>query len=655
MSPNFPYKYAEALLNQFDEFPLALTDSKLKIIWFNRQFKNASGKRIIKDKLLSDLFGDNVIKPSDILTGRTPTDIELEQGENILSVIPLLKGKNTYGYLCKLKPNKPAAQGGKLNSNQDPFQTELQSILQLIVKEKSIGVLIEEVLIRSVNLGKASFGIAALISTGSNEYFYFDPQNLLKNKREAEREIDSNFIFISKWLNVNKRSLIGLDAYENIGFNLAKALKSKFLLITPCHFEDKLLAVILLGRNESKFLQLEIQQIEQFASLLGFAISSTRARELTAALEARLYQSQKLETIGKLSSGMAHDFNNLLSSIFGSLNLLRKRVPEAENVSRLLDNIENCSIRARDLTKGLLSFGKPTAKRKELVKSNLIIEELSKVVNQTFSKKIEFFCSVDEPIFDILGNATEIYQVLLNLCVNAKEAIKGKGTIKLSAKNVTIDEQLLFKHPQLEKGNYVCFSVSDTGTGISEENIQKIFDPYFSTKQKDTGSGLGLYVTFGIVKSHGGTIEVSSKINQGTTFDVYLPAYEPVKTEKQIKSDKIIMLADDEVMLRDLLAELLESNGYEVIKVSSGFEALKVLTEEIKVDLIIMDHNMPEMTGLECIAKIRALKIDVPVILSTGSLQVENKDDLIKNGVTTVLPKPYEFESMLETIQNLIG
>jgi CheY-like chemotaxis protein len=197
--------------------------------------------------------------------------------------------------------------------------------------------------------------------------------------------------------------------------------------------------------------------------------------------------------------------------------------------------------------------------------------------------------------------------------------------------------------------------VSDTGTGISEENVQKIFDPYFSTKEKESGSGLGLYVTYGIIKAHKGYIEVESSKTAGTTFNVYIPAYEPAAVGSHSPSDKIILLADDEIMLRDLLAELLESNGYNVIKVSSSTEVLKVLTEEIKVDLVIIDYNMPGgMTGLDCVAKIRELNMEMPIILSTGSLVFDEDFDVNKMGISNMLPKPYEFDTMLSTIKKLI-
>jgi CheY-like chemotaxis protein len=238
--------------------------------------------------------------------------------------------------------------------------------------------------------------------------------------------------------------------------------------------------------------------------------------------------------------------------------------------------------------------------------------------------------------------------------VNAKEAIEGGGQINLEASNIRIDEENILKYPLLNKGNYVHFTVSDNGSGIEEKNLQKIFDPYFSTKVKETGSGLGLYVTYGIIKAHNGHVEVSSTIEKGTSFDVYLPAFEPAGMEKLTPADKIILLIDDEVMLRDLLAEMLESNGYNVMKVGSGSEALKILTEEIKVDLVIVDFNMPDMNGLETTKKIRELNLKMPIILSSGSMGLEEKINYKEAGITATLTKPYEFDTMFSTIQKLI-
>jgi CheY-like chemotaxis protein len=284
---------------------------------------------------------------------------------------------------------------------------------------------------------------------------------------------------------------------------------------------------------------------------------------------------------------------------------------------------------------------------------NFLLGEIAKVVSQTFPSNIILEENIDSGLHNIIGNSTEIYQILLNLCVNAKESIEGKGKIILSASNLLVDDANIIKYPLLDRGKFVKFSVSDTGTGIDEENISKIFDPYFSTKQKDTGSGLGLYVTYGIIKAHKGHIDVTSRKGIGTAFDVYLPVFEPQKSIKSKESDKIIMLADDEEMLSELLAEMLESSGYYVIKVKSGEEVITVLTEELKVDLLIIDYNMPGMNGLDCISKIRSLNFNLPVILSSGSLRFED-EDLKRYKVSSKIMKPYEFDTMLDTIKQLI-
>ncbi len=486
------------------------------------------------------------------------------------------------------------------------------------------------------------------------DYLFYESKESLKNKNEIKKEIESSFDFVDKWLVVNKRPLVIINTPHNIGYNITQSLQSETAIIAPCFFDNNLLATIIVAKKHKEYSAFETAQMEQFASLLSFAISSIKTRELNNALEGRLQQAQKLETIGKLTSGMAHDFSNLLSSIFGSLNLLKRKVQQNEDISRLLDNIENCSIRAKDLTQGLLSYGKPTPKRKELIKPNHLLTEISKVVNQTFPRAINFETKIDNDLHDMLGNGTEVYQVLLNLCVNAKEAIPGKGNIELIAHNISVDETNRMKYPLLDPGNHVHISVADSGSGIEEEHLQKIFDPYFSTKGKVTGGGLGLYVTYGIIKAHKGHVEVSSQVGKGTTFDVFFPSFEPTKAVKSKDKEKIILLADDEVMLRDLLAELLESNGYNVVSVSSGDEVLKVLTEEIKADLIIIDYNMPGINGLDCIKQIRDLKFEMPVILSSGSLSFAENLDYKKMGINSLLSKPYEFDSMLALIKKLI-
>lgn len=645
-----------------ENIPVAITDSKLRIIWHNKKFReNFTGIRLKGKDLVSLLSSFGIDKEIDSVYTK-PTYRHIHQINKVLHIVPLFdknKKKTPDNYKIELtEPTSELLEKTSLSfskPNDLDFRSVLQDILTLLVKENSIDRLSEEVLSKSIFLTKSDLGIITFINENSTrEFKYFDQRKIIINKPEVEKVVNSDYKFISKWLILNKSSLIAANQKNNLGSNLANSIGCDNLIISPCIFENKLIATLIVGKKKNSFSNDEIQLLEQFAILLTFVITNISTRNLNTALENRLLQTQKLETIGKLSSGMAHDFGNLLSSIFGSVNLLRKRVDQSDNVQKLIDNIENCSVRARDLTKRLLSFGKPTPKRKELVKPHQILNEINKIVTQTFPRTITLTEEIDEHLYDIIGNGTEIYQVLLNLCVNAKEAFNEKGNIKISAKNISIDENNIAFLPILKIGNYVKFSVKDNGAGIEEQHLTKIFDPYFSTKSKDTGSGLGLYVSYGIIKAHNGIIDVTSKPGAGTTFDVYIPAFEPPKEKQPEPGEKIILLADDEPMLGDLLAELLETNGYSVIKVSSGKEALTVLLEEIKVDLAIIDYNMPGMSGLETIVEIRKLNLDLPIILSSGSMWASHESELAQYKINGQLNKPYEFESMLATIRKFI-
>jgi signal transduction histidine kinase len=642
--------------------PIAIADNKKKIIWYNNSFKKKSGLSKLKGMSLEKLFQSAGISENILLPSNKSLIIffpKIRQDIRITPLFKVAKKKIPDGYklemiIKQVEPGKDPI-GNIIPKTRTNFRNELQDILTMMVKENSIDTLSAEILSKSVQLSNSDFGLIVFLNASSGvEFKYHDPNRLLPHRSEIEKTIRTDFSFITKWLIHNQHSLVALNENGNIGYNLTATISCKTLIISPCFFDDKLIATLICGKFKDDFKHDEITLIEQFATLLNFIISNINTRDLNAALESRLLQAQKLETIGKLSSGMAHDFGNLLSSIFGSVNLLRKRVDQNESVQKLIDNIENCSVRARDLTKGLLSFGKPTPKRKELVKPHKLLDEIGKIITQTFPRSISFVQEIDEQLYDIVGNGTEIYQVLLNLCVNAKEAVEGKGKITVTAENMTVDKENQIYFPLLNIGNYVKFSVQDDGVGIEEKNLNKIFDPYFSTKSKDTGSGLGLYVSYGIIKAHNGYIDVTSKPGMGTTFNVFIPAFEPKKEPVTRSAEKIILLADDEPMLGDLLSELLETNGYSVIKVSSGNEVLKVLTEEIKVDLAIIDYNMPGLSGLDTISEIRKLNLNIPIILSSGSMWVEDESELLKYNITSQIQKPYEFETMLATIQKLI-
>ncbi|MGB5287049.1 MAG: response regulator [Ignavibacteriaceae bacterium] len=640
--------------------PVAITDKKFKIIWYNKSFKENFAESKLRGRTLNSLLTATGLEIDATTNYKKPTVSFLPKINKEIRITPIYPESNKVNpdnYKLELFDPESRIKTDRniLSSDNFDFRSGLQSILTLLVKEHSIDKLSSEILLKSVNLTNSDLGLITFLNNGSEiEFKYFDPKLIIKDTTNFEKTLSADYKFITKWLNLNKSSLVAVNQKSNLGNNVASSVGCETLVISPCIFDSRLIATLIVGKQSNNFTAEEIKLLEQFAILLTFVISNINTRNLNTALESRLLQAQKLETIGKLSSGMAHDFGNLLSSIFGSVNLLRKRVDEKDPVQKLIDNIENCSVRARDLTRGLLSFGKPTPKRKELVKPHQLLNEISKIVTQTFPKTITFNEEIDEYLHDLIGNGTEIYQVLLNLCVNAKEATDGKGQIKIVAKNININEENIVYFPLLKTGNYVRFSVEDDGAGIEEKYLTKIFDPYFSTKSKDTGSGLGLYVSYGIIKAHNGFIDVTSKLKVGTTFDVYIPAFEPPKEKKVEPTEKIILLADDEPMLGDLLAELLETNGFSVIKVTSGKEVLTLLTEEIKVDLAIIDYNMPGLSGLETISEIRKLNLDIPIILSSGSMWSEERLELEKYQISGQLQKPYEFEAMLAIINKFI-
>ncbi|MEO8399884.1 MAG: ATP-binding protein, partial [Ignavibacteriaceae bacterium] len=504
MTDKLVSKYALNEFLEIDNLAFAISDNDYKIIWFNKNFKTFLGEGRIKGRSFLKIFKELKKENFSKIEKNKSLTIPLTKKNQTLIISPLKTKNKIEGYSLRLKKNLPPAlfsnDESEILKHNLKFQSEFQNILSLLVKENSLPILSEEILSKCVSVSKSDFGLVVFYESSKKyDYLFHDPKEALKNKNEVKKEIQSSFNFINKWLNVNKHALVALNLSKNIGYNITQSLQCETAIIAPCFFDEKLLAAIVVAKKKNGYSAFEVTNIEQFAALMSFTISSIRTRELNTALENRLLQAQKLETIGKLTSGMAHDFSNLLSSIFGSLNLLKRKVHQNDDIYRLLDNIENCSIRAKDLTQGLLSFGKPTPKRKELIKPNRLLMEISKVVNQTFPKSIAFETEISEGLYDILGNGTEVYQVLLNLCVNAKEAITGKGKINLKAKNISIDLINRIQFPLLDFGNYVHISVTDSGSGIEEDHLLKIFDPYFSTKVKETGGGLGLYVTYGII------------------------------------------------------------------------------------------------------------------------------------------------------------
>ncbi len=346
----------------------------------------------------------------------------------------------------------------------------------------------------------------------------------------------------------------------------------------------------------------------------------------------------------------AHDINNLFSGIFSNILLLRKFVGSNREATQYLDNIEHSSRRATEITSELLAPPGIEIKRDGRINTRLLINEAISSVIHNYPKEIRISTGISTTIADLKGNSTELYQVILNILINAFEAITDRGEIKVTAVNIFPPVMLGKDSP--EELPKVLINISDTGCGMEPEVIGRIFQPYFSTKKKGRVSGLGLYSVKKMVEANNGKILVESKPGEGTLFSLELPAYVHVRKERS-RENFNILIADDEELLVSILEDLLTGMGYIVSSVNSAEDAIEKLRADGSYDVLITDLRMGGIDGLAAVKEIRKFDQDIKVILSTGTVGLGTLafDDV---RVDAVLQKPYELESLLALLDSLI-
>lgn len=386
------------------------------------------------------------------------------------------------------------------------------------------------------------------------------------------------------------------------------------------------------------------------------------AEQEKAKLQAQLVQAQKMEAIGTLAGGIAHDFNNVLWAIMGftelTLNALKRDTKEYHNLQQVL----TASERAKDLIKQILAFSRKTDQEKKSLELSLIVKEAVNLLRATIPTTIEIKQEISSSQAMVLADHSQMHQVMMNLCTNAAYAMYETGgilAIKLEEKY--LDKKDLLKYADLNQGPYVVLTVSDTGHGIAPELLDRIFDPFFTTKEVGKGTGMGLAVVYGIVKSHGGGITVTSQLGIGTSFTILLPKIIVPDVSVVVPPAPIpygsasILVIDDEIMLVDLIKDMLESLGYEVVAINSSLEALKMFqTQPKKFDLVITDQTMPHMTGMQLSQELRYMRPDIPVILCTGYSETVSQEKATAFGINALLMKPIVFRSLAETVQKIL-
>jgi PAS domain S-box-containing protein len=402
---------------------------------------------------------------------------------------------------------------------------------------------------------------------------------------------------------------------------------------------------------------------ELLYSIVHDITARKKAEKEKASLEAQLLHARKMESIGTLSGGIAHDFNNLLGIILGNAEMAMDDVPELHPAKFNLNEIRTASLRARDVVKQLLSFGRKTDPKQRPVKLVQIAEDALKFLRSSIPTSIEIRQNIPVDTDDsILADSTQINQVMINLCTNAAHAMEDTGGVMtIGIQNIYLDQISAAVYPHLPPGNYVKLTVSDTGPGIDPEIKNRIFDPYFTTKEVGKGSGIGLSVVHGIVKNHNGAISVDSKFGKGTTFSILFPVAEEeavIETEpveKLSTGNERILIVDDEESMAEIGRRRLERLGYRVEAKTNSIEALELFrADPDQFDLVITDMTMPHITGDKLVKEILKIRPDMPTILCTGFSEKIDEEKAKEIGVRQYIEKPFDRGKLSRLVRKVL-
>ena len=396
----------------------------------------------------------------------------------------------------------------------------------------------------------------------------------------------------------------------------------------------------------------------ELVEIRGYVFDNTEHRKL----EQQMIRAQKMESIGVLAGGIAHDLNNILGPIMMGIDIVRRNVQDEKSV-RMLDMMAESTQRGADILKQVLTFARGAEGEQKLLQPKHLIGEVAGLMKQTFPRSIEIRSEVGKDIPTVVADPTQMHQVLLNLCVNARDAMPEHGELRIAIERMHVDEAFARIHLGAKPGLYAVFSVTDTGTGIPPEVQDHIFEPFYTTKEVGKGTGLGLSTVSSIVKSHGGFMTVYSEVGKGTTFRVYIPAEKKEKLKKQQESKKeipvgsgeLILVVDDEDSIREITKAMLEDYGYQVATANDGAEALAIYTkQQAQIKLVIMDMMMPIMGGPQTIQALRRIDPNVRIIAVSGLAPTGKTETISEEHIVAFLRKPYSSDMLLKNISEVL-
>ncbi len=476
---------------------------------------------------------------------------------------------------------------------------------------------------------------------------------------------------------VEHRKIIDVNARAEklLGQTQEELLQLSLLDLHPKEDQSKYLSSYSsLSKTASLYLRdAEVQQkngttlsVELRASVIGVGQDSliqTILHDMTEQrkLEQQLFHSQRLESIGTLTGGIAHDFNNLLAGILGYAELLKKKLdPANAKLYNYAGIIEQSATHGAELAQRLVAFARGGSPKSQLLDLNAIVEDTLKLLKRALGRSIEIKSSLNSNLHSIEANATQVQQILMNLCINARDAMPNGGELAVSTDNIEVNHSD-WQNKGIKSGNYVILSVKDTGTGMDPSTLSRIFEPFFTTKEIGKGTGLGLAMVATIVKEAKGQVRVDTQLGRGTVFEIYLPAVQENIVQQTTSNNTVsvgtetILVVDDEETLRYLAKDLLEPYGYKVLLAADGPEALEIYRKQYaSISALLLDMVMPKMSGREVYQKVLEINSLAKVVFASGYCPPEEMDQLWQTSVTGFVQKPYQIEDLALELRKVL-
>jgi PAS domain S-box-containing protein len=420
----------------------------------------------------------------------------------------------------------------------------------------------------------------------------------------------------------------------------------------------------LFGKNNIAIpVRMACTPIIQNEAVLGAVISFINISDQKE-MQAMLMQSQKMEAVGRLTGGVAHDFNNLLTVILGNLQFLKKRLADDEGLQKILNRLIDTAKRGGDLNNRLLSFSSEQNLKTELVMVDDLLSDMQDFLSRVLTENIELEIQIPEQDIAVLTDRTQLQNAILNICVNARDAMPQGGTLKVESDLKRLDKSLVSGEEEHGEADYAVISITDNGVGIAAEIQKKIFEPFFTTKEKGQGTGLGLATVYGFIRQSGGNITVQSREGEWTRFNIYLPTADTVSRRKAMEQSSqdqdlqfegTAMIVEDDPVVREVAIETLRSYGFDIVTAGNGQEGLEKFSEHPEIKLVFSDVVMPgRINGIEMAESIEQVRPGTPIILVTGYTDKAMKNRILEAANVVVLSKPYDTETLPGVIHKLL-